>query len=131
MLGHPLFAGDDDTEVLVAILGAQQGELLGDIGDPELRAILAHGLERDPWSRWAAFDELGEALAGWLTDRGEIADARGCLLASRWGSAPRSSDPAEPPRSLRRAALPRPWPALLAVFAAGLAFIALLATLWP
>ncbi len=124
LLGRALFRGEGDAEVLERVLAADFCHLPHGVDDAELRAIVERGLARDPGWRWASFDELGDALAGWLHERGEIADARGCVLASRWGSVPRSEAPG-PSRPIHA------WRWIGVLFAAGLVFIALLALVWP
>lgn len=63
------------------------------VDDAELWQLLKKGLAKSPGQRWSSMHALGQALAGWLLERGVTSDLAGVALDARW--APPASRRAE------------------------------------
>lgn len=79
------FDGPTYAALLCAILEGQPKPIteLG-VPDPQLWALIARGLEKEPEKRWDSMRELGTALAHWLQARGVADDIAGASLLSTW-----------------------------------------------
>lgn len=61
---------------------------------PELWNILERGLAKEKDRRFQSMSELGQALAGWLLERGVLQDVCGAQLETRWLVGARKTAPA-------------------------------------
>jgi serine/threonine-protein kinase len=82
------------TEVLTNVLerAVPPLERFG-VQEPELGAILARGLQKQPKGRWPDMQSLGRALAAWLVSKGVYEDVEGNSLETTWLSTPASLAP--------------------------------------
>lgn len=69
------------------------------VGDDDLWAILARGLQKSPEDRWQTVLDLGTALAVWATQHGTTVDASGRSLALHWLGGHPEAQPEESPIS--------------------------------
>ena len=53
-------------------------------GDSQLWAVLEKGLQKQPEARWSSMQEIGVALARWLTQNGVSEDIAGASLQAGW-----------------------------------------------
>jgi eukaryotic-like serine/threonine-protein kinase len=108
------FSGENYNALLQAIIHQQPVSLSTlAAGDRELWQLLERGLQKEPSDRWETMRALGEALAGWLYERGVREDACAASLKTSWlESAPTEPDSAGPttvpPRSERRETTQQP-----------------------
>jgi eukaryotic-like serine/threonine-protein kinase len=100
------FDHGDSTTVLVRVL-SHEAPPIGKHGvdEPALWDILTRGLAKDRNKRWQSARELGEALAGWLLDRGVETDASGRSLVKAWLPARAEAPRGAPPPPSRAAAI--------------------------
>jgi serine/threonine-protein kinase len=75
-------------------------------GDGELWNILSRGLHKDQDERWQRIRDLGDALAGWLVERGVTEDICGHSLRASWLDT-RSFTAEEIPTGSRRISRPQ------------------------
>jgi serine/threonine-protein kinase len=99
--GHRPFEGDSITRMIYALYTLDPLPITSfAVGDDDLWAILARGLEKAPENRWKTMVDLGTALAVWATQHGTTVDASGHSLALHWlGSAPEAQPQEESPIS--------------------------------
>ncbi|MEP7121105.1 MAG: serine/threonine-protein kinase [Byssovorax sp.] len=99
--GHRPFEGESITKMIYALYTLDPTPITSfAVGDDDLWAILARGLEKSPENRWKKMLDLGTALAVWATQHGTMVDASGRSLALHWlGSAPASPAQDESPIS--------------------------------
>ena len=88
--GRRPFEGDSITQMIYALYTLDPLPITSfAIGDDDLWAILARGLQKSPENRWKTMLDLGTALAVWANQHGTTVDASGRSLALHWlGSAP-------------------------------------------
>ena len=79
------FSGQNYNALLMAILKETPKPITADgYGDAELWAIIQRGLQREREDRWSSMWELGRALAGWLYQRGVLADVTSRSIKEVW-----------------------------------------------
>jgi serine/threonine protein kinase len=85
LAGRVPFSGRGPLGVLEAIRHeAPTPTVALSAGDEALWTIIERGLRKAPAERWGSAHELGQALARWLLERGELQDAYGIPLAEEW-----------------------------------------------
>jgi len=83
--GELPFSGPNYNALLMAILKETPKPVTEHgYGDAELWAIIERGLKRDREERWSSMWELGRALAGWLYERGVLADVTSRSIKEVW-----------------------------------------------
>ena len=83
--GRRPFEGESITAMIYALYTLDPVSIMSfGVGDEELWAILARGLEKSPEDRWKTVLDLGKALAGWASQHGITVDASGRSLALHW-----------------------------------------------
>ncbi|HEY6556844.1 MAG TPA: serine/threonine-protein kinase [Polyangiaceae bacterium] len=79
------FSDDNYNALLRRIIEREPVSILDlSTGDRELWNILSRGLHKDQDERWQRIRELGDALAGWLVERGVTEDICGHSLRASW-----------------------------------------------
>jgi serine/threonine protein kinase len=106
--GQTPFESQNYNALLRAIVESEAPSLRDrSAADPELSAIVEHGMKKDPAARFATMGQMGKALATWLSEQGITEDACGVSLEARWLS--RSTDPTFAGR-VSRTSSPDSWP---------------------
>ncbi len=83
--GHRPFEGDSIARMVYALYELDPTPITSfAVGDDDLWAIIARGLEKSPENRWKTMLDLGTALAVWATQHGTTVDAAGRSLALHW-----------------------------------------------
>jgi eukaryotic-like serine/threonine-protein kinase len=83
--GHRPFEGDSITQMIYALYTLDPLPITSfAVGDDDLWAILARGLQKSPENRWKTMLELGTALAVWAHQHGTTVDASGRSLELHW-----------------------------------------------
>jgi eukaryotic-like serine/threonine-protein kinase len=83
--GELPFSGPNYNALLMAILKETPKPITDyGYGDAELWAIIQRGLHRERAQRWSSMWELGRALAGWLYERGVLADVTSRSIKEVW-----------------------------------------------
>ncbi len=83
--GSVPFPGTSYNAVLHAVISAEPVRPTSDQDiDAELWAILSRGFAKEPAYRFESMRELGRALAGWLSSKGEHDDITGASLTAQW-----------------------------------------------
>jgi serine/threonine protein kinase len=102
LAGKPPFAGKDTTSTLRAILQGPPAAVkdLG-LNDPDLEAVLAHGLCKNRQERIPSMRAFGTALALWASSKGVSEDITGASLRAMWLSP--AAAPVSPIMSLQPA----------------------------
>jgi serine/threonine-protein kinase len=77
-------------------------------GDEALWAILDRGLRKVPAARWESMRSLGQALSGWLMERGILEDVCGASLDATWHRTQTALDLDLPPPASRERTLSSP-----------------------
>jgi serine/threonine-protein kinase len=92
--GRRPFEGESITAMIYALYTLDPVSIMSfGVGDDELWAILARGLEKSPENRWKTVLDLGTALAVWAHQHGTTVDASGRSLALHWlGGAPEAQE---------------------------------------
>jgi eukaryotic-like serine/threonine-protein kinase len=90
--GNPPFSGDDRAEVVRAAASSDPVRLSQHgVEDDSLWPIITRGLMKRREDRWSSMEELGRALARWLTGSGVVDDITGASLESSWFRSSRQS----------------------------------------
>jgi eukaryotic-like serine/threonine-protein kinase len=85
LTGDTPFQGTTYNQLIRNILDEEPQSILErGVGDDRLWEIVRRGLAKSTDERWQSMQELGTALAGWLSDRGVVDDISGVSLSSRW-----------------------------------------------
>lgn len=85
--GKVPFAADGHAATLLAIASQEPVPITeSGAGDAALWDVIARGLAKDPDQRFQTIRQVGEALAGWLMDKGIKQDITGASLDATWGS---------------------------------------------
>lgn len=83
--GELPFSGPNYNALLMAILKETPKPITEHgYGDAALWAIVERGLKRERKERWSSMWELGRALAGWLYERGVLADVTSRSIKEVW-----------------------------------------------
>ncbi len=82
--GRMPFVADNYNALLRAIIEDKPAPIDESKVDPSLVAIIMQGLARDHVARWQSADELGRALALWLSGQGIKTDITGASIAATW-----------------------------------------------
>ncbi len=82
--GRMPFVADNYNALLRAIIEDKPAPIDESKVDPSLAAIIMQGLARDHVARWQSADELGRALALWLSGQGIKTDITGASIAATW-----------------------------------------------
>ena len=92
--GRRPFEGESITAMIYALYTLDPLPIVSfGVGDDDLWAIIARGLQKSPEDRWQTVLDLGKALAVWATQHGTTVDASGRSLALHWlDSAPEPRD---------------------------------------
>jgi eukaryotic-like serine/threonine-protein kinase len=101
------FTDDNYHALLRRIIEREPASILDlSAGDRELWNILSRGLHKDQDQRWQKIRDLGDALAGWLVERGVTEDICGHSLRASWLDT-RSFTAEESPTGPRRISRPQ------------------------
>jgi serine/threonine-protein kinase len=85
LTGDTPFQGTSYNQLIRSILDDEPQSILERrVGDDRLWEIVRRGLAKSTDERWQSMQELGTALAGWLSDQGVVDDISGVSLSSRW-----------------------------------------------
>jgi hypothetical protein len=85
------FEGANYNALLRAIIEDEPAPLTAHgITDDDLSFIIARGMIKAQGARWSSMRDLGEQLAGWLSDRGIAEDITGTSLHRTWFRDPQS-----------------------------------------
>ena len=85
LTGDTPFQGTTYSRLIRNILDVEPQSILElGVGDEALWEIVRRGLAKSTDERWQSMQELGTALASWLSERGVVNDISGVSLSSRW-----------------------------------------------
>jgi serine/threonine-protein kinase len=85
LTGDTPFQGKTYNQLIRSILDDEPQSILErGVGDDRLWEIVRRGLAKSTDERWQSMQELGNALAGWLSEHGVVDDISGVSLTSRW-----------------------------------------------
>jgi eukaryotic-like serine/threonine-protein kinase len=85
LTGDTPFQGTSYNQLIRNILDEEPQSILErGVGDERLWEIVRRGLAKSTDERWQSMQELGSALAGWLSEHGVVDDIAGVSLSSRW-----------------------------------------------